>query len=211
MAQIPPATPAEVPPRVEMLSADDWLALPDAHRHHELMAGHLTLVQSPDLRYDLIASDLTRAIRRAMSSSEKGGMVVSQTGFVVSASGEDQTVLVPALAFISAERLARESLTASAPVGMHAGALLRMAPDVVVEIASPSQRASEFAERVLLWKAAGARLVWVVWPARRQVEVWTVDAAETPEAQPRTLSAHDTLDGGAVLADFTYAVAHLFL
>jgi hypothetical protein len=68
---------------------------------------------SSDLRYDLIASDLARAIRRVVSSSEEGGIVVSQTGFVVSASDEDQTVLVPALAFVSAERLARECLTST--------------------------------------------------------------------------------------------------
>lgn len=55
IAHIPPICPVEVPPRVEILSADDWLALPDAHRHHELVAGHLTLMPTPDLRYDLIA------------------------------------------------------------------------------------------------------------------------------------------------------------
>ena len=221
MTHIPQTSPAGVPPRVEILSADDWLALPDAHRHHELVAGHLTLMPSPDLSYDLIASDLARAIRRVVSSTEEGAMVISRTGFVVSAPDEEQTVLVPALAFISAERLAREPLIASSPVGMHASALSRIAPDLVVEVASPSQRESDLAERVLLWRAAGVRLVWVVWPTRRQVAVWMLDIAGTStrtseakaaaESCPRTLSAHDTLDGGEILVDFTYTVAHLFL
>ena len=221
MTAIPQASAVGVPPRVEIMSADDWLALPDAHRHHELVAGHLTLMPSPDLHYDLIASDLARAIRGVVSSTAEGGMVVSRTGFVVSAPDEDQTVLVPALAFISAERRVREPLIASSPTGMHASALSRIAPDLVVEIASPSQRESDLAKRVLQWRVAGVRLVWVVWPARRQVAVWVLDIAgtgtRTSEAdaaavsRPRTLSAHDTLDGGEVLVDFAYTVAHLFL
>jgi Uma2 family endonuclease len=127
-----------VPPRVEIVSADDWRALPDAQRHHELVAGHLTLKPSPDLRFDLIVSDLARALRGVVSSAEEGGRVVSRTGFAVSGPDEDQTVLVPALAFISAERLAREPLIAASPSGTHTSGLLRVAPDLVVEVASPS-------------------------------------------------------------------------
>lgn len=221
MADIPQVSPAEVPPRVEIVSADDWLALPDAHRRHELVAGHLTLVPATDLRYDLIASDLARAMRRVAPSD---GMVVSQTGFVVSAPGENQTVLVPALAYVSAERLARvPPIVPVTPVGTRASALARVAPDLVVEIASPGQREPELAERVLLWHSAGVRLVWIVWPGRRQVDEWTLgnagtagaadaaDAADVAGGWPRTLSAHDALDGGDVLMGFAYAVAHLFL
>lgn len=209
MADIPQANLAEAPPHVEIMSADDWLALPDAHHPYELVAGRLTLVPSTDLRYDLIASDLVRAIGRVAPAD---GLIVSQTGFVVSAPGEDQTVLVPALAFISAECLA--GVPPIAPAGTHARGLVRAAPDLAVEIASPSQREPELAKRVLLWQSAGVRLVWVVWVGRRQVDVWTLDAAGTPEAgenRPRTLSAHDTLDGGDVLAGFAYTVAHLFI
>lgn len=221
MTPIPQASAVGVPPRVAILSADDWLALPDAQRHYDLVAGHLTLMPSPDLHYDLIASDLARALRGVVSSTEAGGMVVCRTGFVVSAPDEDQTVLVPALAFISAERLAREPLIASSPAGLQASALSHIAPDLVVEVASPTQRESDLAERVLHWRAAGVRLVWVVWPARRQVAVWALDLADTgprtSEAEavggsrPRTLSAEDTLDGGEVVADFAYTVAYLFL
>lgn len=104
---------------------------------------------------------------------------------------------------------------------MHASGLLRVAPELVVEVASPSHRESDLAERVWLWHAAGVRLVWIVWPARRQVAVWafgiagastrTSKAEAADESHPRKLSAHDTLDGGEVLADFAYTVAHLFL
>jgi Uma2 family endonuclease len=215
--EVPQADAAKLPSRVEILSADDWLALPDAHRRHELVAGHLTTVPAPDLHYDLIASDLARALGGVAHALEAGGMIASHTGFVVSTPSEEETVLVPALAFISAERLSGVSSTTSLPASTHASALLRVAPDLVLEIAAPSQRERELAERVLRWHSSGVRLVWVVWPARRQVAVWALhiaglSTAETAaERHPRMLSAHDTLDGGEVLTGFAYTVAHLFL
>src|SRR5438270_610287 len=44
--------------------------------------------------------------------------------------------------------------------------------------------------------AAGTRLVWIVWPKRRQIEVWR--PGDTKPSQ--TLDVGDTLDGGGVEA-----------
>lgn len=218
MADIPQVSPAAVSPRAEIVSADDWLALPDARHRHELVAGHLTMLPATDLRYGLITSDLARAMGRISAGDD---MVVSQTGFVVSAPGEDQTVLVPAVAYVGAGRRACvPPITPVTRTGTRTSALVRVAPDLVVEVASPGQRELELAQRVQLWHSAGVRLVWIVWPVRRQVDVWRLstaataaaaEAADVAGARPRTLSAHDTLDGGDVLTGFTYAVAHLFL
>jgi hypothetical protein len=46
--------------------------------------------------------------------------------------------------------------------------------------------------------------VWVVWPKRRQVDVWRPNVASV------TLTIGDTLDGEDVVQDFTYPVADLF-
>jgi hypothetical protein len=56
-----------------------------------------------------------------------------------------------------------------------------------------------------LWLQRGACFVWVVWPTRRQVDVWTPG-----QEVPMTLSVGDTLDGADVLPGFTYALADLF-
>ncbi len=39
--------------------------------------------------------------------------------------------------------------------------------------------------------------MWVIWPERRELDVWTSDSAE-----PRTLDDDDTLDGGHVVPGF---------
>ena len=53
---------------------------------------------------------------------------------------------------------------------------------------------------------AGTRLVWIVWPRRRQVDVWR-PGDQTPS---QTLGLADSLDGLDVVPDFTYPLAKLF-
>jgi len=46
------------------------------------------------------------------------------------------------------------------------------APDLAVEVASPSQDVGDMAEKALRYLQGGTRLVWVLWPARKQIDVW---------------------------------------
>lgn len=55
--------------------------------------------------------------------------------------------------------------------------------------------------------AVGVRLVWIVWPAAKQVDVWRPGNATQPLA---TLTSGDQSDGLDALPGFTYPVASLF-
>lgn len=70
------------------------------------------------------------------------------------------------------------------------------APDLAVEIASPTRFRPEMGAKAWSWLRRGAWLVWVVWPRRRQVDVW-VPGHEAPV----TLGIGDALDGADVLPD----------
>jgi Uma2 family endonuclease len=52
---------------------------------------------------------------------------------------------------------------------------------------------------------AGTRLVWVVWPRWRQVDVW-----HAGDETPATLTVEGELDGEDVVPGFAYPVADLF-
>ena len=104
-------------------------------------------------------------------------------------------VLVPDAAFIVAERLPSGPLIEKAFEG---------APDLAVEIASPTDRTRKVEEKAAVWLQYGARLVWILWPRTRTVTV------RTPDGGRRTLGPDDTLDGGVVLTGFSIAVAELF-
>jgi len=79
------------------------------------------------------------------------------------------------------------------------------APDLAVEIASPTQYRPGMKAKAARYLAGGTALVWVVWPKRQQVDVWHPGATK-----PVTLGLGDALDGEAVIPGFSYPIANLF-
>jgi len=100
--------------------------------------------------------------------------------FLLSRPNEPDTVLAPDLAFIPAARTPE-------PGSPDWRGFPRLAPDLVVEIASPRQSRPDLTVKARLWLRVGVQLVWVVWPAAHQVlgladGVRLVDAV--PGAEP---------------------------
>jgi len=81
------------------------------------------------------------------------------------------------------------------------------APDLAVEVASPSQKQGDMDAKARTYLRGGTRLVWVVWPARAQVDVWRSANLDHPAA---TLGMGDALDGEDVVPGFAYPVADIF-
>ena len=80
----------------------------------------------------------------------------------------------------------------------------KIAPDLVVEVISPNDRAVDVSIKVQDFLAAGVRLVWVVNPYSRDVQVYR---ANRPWS---FLQASDTLDGEDVLPGFQCQIEALF-
>jgi Uma2 family endonuclease len=121
------------------------------------------------------------------------GLVTSEASLIRLAPG---LVRIPDVAFISWERLPdRRMPTEPIP---------DLAPDLVVEVLSESNTPGEMARKRHEYFAAGVRLVWLVDPVTRTVEVYT-----TPD-QPTVLHKGRTLEGGAVLPGFTLSLQELF-
>lgn len=86
------------------------------------------------------------------------GSTNSLSGWDLTRPGEPaDTVLGADVAFVCAERL-------PLPPPRRGTSYRLLAPDVVVEIASPSQYQPEMGEKAQLWLDRGVRLVRVVWP-----------------------------------------------
>jgi Uma2 family endonuclease len=104
-------------------------------------------------------------------------------------------VRVPRLAFVFWENLPSDDALSD---------ILDLAPDLAVEVISPSNTAREMARKRREYFRAGTRLVWQVYPDRKEVEVYT------SPARFRTLGLADTLDGGGPLPGFRLPLADLF-
>lgn len=89
----------------------------------------------------------------------------------------------------------------SAPVVRKGG--VPVMPDLAVEVQSPDQSDDFMAEKAAYYLANGARMVWLVFPAKRTVEVHTPGKIET-------LVEGDTLDGADILPGFTLSMSEIF-
>jgi len=83
------------------------------------------------------------------------------------------------------------------------GSVLQM-PALAVEIKSPTDSIKQMHEKAHYYLANGARLVWLVFPNKRYVEVYQLDS------EVEVLFGDDWLDGGDVLPGFTMSVADVF-
>jgi Uma2 family endonuclease len=193
---------AQLVPGAPRMTADELLAVPEDEWQYELVEGRLVRVSPTGLEHYYVTDMLHTVMRRHALERQLGLVTLPDTGFVLSRPGEPDTVLSPDIAYLSTARV--QQLPAR---GTQASKkFLPVAPDLAVEIASPDQYHPEMAEKARLYLASGVRLVWIVWPAQKQVDVWRPGH----DAPGTTLNPGDALDGEDVLPAFAYAVADLF-
>ena len=105
------------------------------------------------------------------------------------------TVRVPDVAFVRADR---------APQGSARKGFPRLAPDLAVDVLSPSDSTSEVVAKLEMYREAGVPLIWVVDPEKATITV-------IASGQPVTvLKQGDILSGGDVLTGFSVPVADIF-
>jgi Uma2 family endonuclease len=107
---------------------------------------------------------------------------------------DPDTVRGPDLSFVSRERLSNFDDTR----------FFSGAPDLAVEILSPSNRRGAIHAKVADYLAAGARLVWVIDPKRKSVTTYRTLLA------PRRLELHEALHGEDVLPGMTIPLESIF-
>jgi len=76
-------------------------------------------------------------------------------------------------------------------------------PDLAVEVKSPDDSYRELRDKADYYLTNGLRMVWLVYPEKRLVEVLTPDDVDI-------LTIDDTLDGGDVLPGFSLPVKEIF-
>jgi Uma2 family endonuclease len=174
-----------------VVTAEELVEQPDT-KYRELVRGVLRVSEPPGGLHGWIAVRL--AARLADHVERLGlGSVLVEAGYVLQR-GPD-TVRGPDISFLSAARMPPERL----PEHFISGA-----PDLAVEILSPSDRWSDVEEKLADYFGAGARLVWVVDPGARRVIV------RYPDRPPRIVPTGDTLEGEDVVPGFALPLTELF-
>jgi Uma2 family endonuclease len=172
---------------LEQLAGDEW--------RYELVEGRLVRMSPTGARHGRIVMVLLLEVGRFVEERRLGAVFPAETGFWISPEGAPDSVLAPDLAFVGLGR-ELDAQTVDYP---------RLAPDFVVEVASPSQGRAAMAAKARRWLDAGVRLVWIVLPEARTVEVWRAGAVE------RVATEGDELSGEEVLPGFVLPVRNLFV
>ena len=176
-------------------TAADLLAVSkDSSHRYELIAGNLLTLPLPDANHGAIALTVGAALHTFGEDHRAGCAFGAGTGFLLARNPD--TVRAPDAAFVSQARLPETGLPADYFPG---------APDLAVEVVSPGDTAGEVEEKVQMWLAHGASLVWVVHPATRTATIYRRDGSAN------VLHNDDLLDGEAVLPGFAFSVDRLFL
>jgi Uma2 family endonuclease len=176
-----------------LYTIEEYERLPeDGFWKDELVRGRLVREPGPGNEHGWLQVNVAVALRQFVHA-RRLGVVMVESGFVLHE--DPPTVRCPDVSFVAADRLP--------PGGLPAG-YLRHAPDLAVEIISPSNTAADVLEKVTEYLESGARQVWVVDPRKRQVVV------HRALDDSRILSERDEMDGGDVLPGFRLPIAEIF-
>jgi Uma2 family endonuclease len=174
------------------MTIEEYAALPDDDFwRDELVRGVRVREPRPGGEHARLQARLARHLD-AFAEARDLGTVLADAGFVLAE--DPATVRGPDVAFVARARL---------PGGVGTG-YLRVAPDLAVEILSPSNRTSAVQAKVNEYLAAGVRLVWVVDPRTRTITSWRTAAG------CRVLGVGDELDGEDVLPGFRLPLTALW-
>lgn len=179
---------------IREMTVEEFQALPsDGRSIEELVAGYVVSEPLPSTRHGRVAMSIAALLHAYVRSKRLGVVVGGDSGFVLARNPD--TLRGPDVAFIVRER--HEALEDE-------GKVFPGAPDLAVEVLSPSNTPQAVHAKVADYLAAGTPLVWVV-----DTEAECVRVYETLLA-PRTLKRGDTLTGDDVVAGFEVALDEIF-
>jgi Uma2 family endonuclease len=172
-----------------LMTADELLQMPHDGRRYELVKGELKEMSPAGPQHGRVANNIAFLITQYVKEKNLGAVYAAETGFKLKE--KPDTVRAADAAFVAKERIPAEG----EPTGYWA-----IAPDLVVEVVSPSDSAQAIQAKVAEWLAAGCGLVWVVYPETQTVMEYRSSSTI------RVLSTQEALDGGEVLPGFTSPV-----
>lgn len=169
--------------------------LPD---HYEVVNGQI--VEIPPM--SAFSSEVANRLRDELAfygRSSRRGRARNDLLFRVALPDDPSRNREPDVAFITFDRWPENQ-----PLP-YRGNPMDVVPNLVVEVASPTDEAEDLIAKAHEYLRAGVELVWVVYPRVRQLYAYT-----SVGAAPRLFTEADTLDGGTVLPGLSIPLAPLF-
>ena len=156
----------------------------------ELDEGELITLPPAGFDHGDVGVQITLLLGSFVKKHRLGRVLSADTGFRL----RNDTVRAPDVAFVRASRV--ETVKSK---GFGKGA-----PDLAVEVFSPSDSVRQLMRKVKQYFAAGTHTVWIVYPERKEVQVLEAGGAD------RLLGSGDMIEAPELLPGFSVAVAEFF-
>jgi len=168
------------------------LALPDDGKRYELHNGVIVEVGTSSRDHTKVGVYIASLLLYFLNTNPLGGEVTGADGTFEL---DELNTRVPDAAYVSAEKAA--TLPEDA-------VFYPFAPDLAVEVKSPSNTVDEMHDVAELYLRSGSRLVWIANYKKRSIKVYR------PGQKPIELSGDSVLDGYDVLPGPKIRVADIF-
>lgn len=172
------------------MTDEELLSLPKDGYKYEYVKGELRMSPA-GLEHGEIGIRLASMLLNYVKTSQLGKVYDSSTGYRL----PNGNLRSPDVSFVRLERL---------PEGKSPKGFAHFAPDLAVEILSPSDSMSKINEKIAEYFDNGASLVWIVDPDSQAVTVYS------SPTDRRLLQAEDEFTGGNVIPGFRCHVKELF-
>ena len=169
----------------------DYLHIPGDKRY-EIINGDLHMTPAPLITHQKVVANLVRALDRFIEEKKLGKLLFAPVDIVLS----EEDVVQPDILFITQERL--DILTDKN---------VRGAPDLVVEVLSPSTREWDREFKRKLYEKFGVREYWIVDLSAQSIEVLQMTDAGFKTTRVYTQGTHLA---SPLLKNFSLAIGDVF-
>jgi Uma2 family endonuclease len=177
-------------PARKLWTDEEILNLPHDSYSYEVVDGELVMSPKNNPQHGNICVRVSARLLHYAEAGDLGEVFDSNTGYWM----VNRNLRAPDVSFVAASRLPRQS-----PRGFFPGA-----PDLVVEVLSPTNTRRELDERLRDFFESGTKLAWIIDPEEKSAEV-----CHSPTDR-RMVGPGGTLDGEDILPGFKLPLADLF-
>ncbi|PJF30415.1 MAG: hypothetical protein CUN51_07790 [Candidatus Thermofonsia Clade 1 bacterium] len=187
--------PMSIHERATATDFEAFLSLPEnAHKRFELHDGAIHEMSPSSELPTVLAMRLAVLLGSYIYSANLGVLTGADGGFALT----PHDVLSPDVAFIRAERL----------TGIRRRGFFQIAPDLAIEVVSPSDSITAVQRKAARYLALGVREVWIIYPDEQTADIYR--PTETPDRlEVQQISPEGALQSD-LLPDFRLLLSQLF-
>lgn len=186
--------------QAKKLTFEAWQALPETKQRYEIVDGVLIMPPAPTAGHQWIMFEISVRLRSFVNERDLGVVLPAPVDLLIQR--EPLRTRQPDILYLSAERSGVRGLAQLRDLQV-----LEVAPDLVVEVLSPSNTRRDIDDRLADYRRIGVMECWLVSPEAETIEVRQLSAEG--DSTPDIFGIDGTLIS-QVLSDFSLPVREIF-